>query len=142
MRLWSLYPSHLDTKGLVACWRERLLARSVLLGRTKGYRNHSQLKRFKTEPDPVAALDQYLSAILTEADQRGFAFDHGKIGLQLAPITMTVTTGQLDYELSHLRGKLIKRDKAQFEWLAQINHPLPNPIFEVADGGVESWGGL
>ena len=28
MRLWSLHPKHLDPQGLVARWREGLLARS------------------------------------------------------------------------------------------------------------------
>ena len=31
MRLWSLHPKYLDTKGLIALWRESLLAQSVLL---------------------------------------------------------------------------------------------------------------
>lgn len=31
MRLWSLSPKYLDTKGLLAVWREGLLAQSVLL---------------------------------------------------------------------------------------------------------------
>ena len=46
MRLWSLHPKYLDIKGLVACWREGLLARKVLLDQTKGYKNHPQLIRF------------------------------------------------------------------------------------------------
>ena len=66
MRLWSLHPAYLDTKALVACWREGLLTRKVLLGNTQGYRNHPQLQRFKLQPDPIASLDQYLSAILDE----------------------------------------------------------------------------
>jgi hypothetical protein len=41
MRLWSIHPKYLDSKGLVACWREGLLAQkgSVLARRitsTKG----------------------------------------------------------------------------------------------------------
>ena len=32
MRLWSLSPRYLDVKGLVAVWREGLLADAVLLG--------------------------------------------------------------------------------------------------------------
>ena len=46
MRMWSVHPSHLDRAGLVACWRESLLAQAVLAGRTRGYRNHPQLERF------------------------------------------------------------------------------------------------
>lgn len=56
MRLWSLPPSLLDAKGLVALWREALLAQKVLQGETRGYRNHPQLARFKQQDDPAAAL--------------------------------------------------------------------------------------
>ena len=47
MRLWSLHPKYMDSKGLVALWREGLLARAVLKGQTNGYINHPQLIRFK-----------------------------------------------------------------------------------------------
>ena len=53
MRLWSLDPAHLDRQGLVACWREALLAQAVLAGRTRGYRHHPQLERFRVVPGPV-----------------------------------------------------------------------------------------
>jgi hypothetical protein len=55
MRIWSLHPTLLDTKGLVALWREALLAKHVLSGSTIGYQNHPQLKRFKSSPNPHAA---------------------------------------------------------------------------------------
>ena len=139
MRLWSLHPSYLDTKGLVACWREGLLARKVLLGETRGYRNHPQLQRFKAQANPVAALDQYLSAVLCEADKRGYAFDHSKIEVHHGSFSLTVTDGQLAYELSHLRGKLEWRDFAQYERLIQVTSPMPNPIFKVVHGSIESW---
>jgi hypothetical protein len=139
MRLWSLHPAYLDTKALVACWREGLLARKVLLGKTKGYRNHPQLQRFKLQPDPIASLDQYLSAILEEADKRGFKFDHGKIEVHGEPIRLIVTDGQLVYELSHLRSKLRQRDPAKYNEIAQILSPLPNPIFSLVIGDIEPW---
>ena len=47
MRLWSVHPLHLDRQGLTACWREALLAQAVLAGRTRGYRAHPQLERFR-----------------------------------------------------------------------------------------------
>jgi hypothetical protein len=56
MRLWSLHPAYLDSKGLVALWREGLLAKAVLKGQTKGYKNHPQLERFKFHPVPEAAI--------------------------------------------------------------------------------------
>jgi len=46
MRIWSLHPKYLDAKGLVALWRDALLARHVLQGKTTGYKNHPQLNRF------------------------------------------------------------------------------------------------
>ena len=43
MRLWSIHPRYLDSMGLVALWREALLAQAVLRGETKGYKFHPQL---------------------------------------------------------------------------------------------------
>lgn len=36
MRIWSLHPKYLDSKGLIALWRESLLAQKVLMGKTSG----------------------------------------------------------------------------------------------------------
>jgi len=60
MRLWSIKFEYLDSKGIVALWREALLAKKVLEGKTKGYRNHPQLIRFKEQPDPLSAINAYL----------------------------------------------------------------------------------
>lgn len=35
MRLWSLHLGYLDARGLVALWREALLAQVVLAGKTR-----------------------------------------------------------------------------------------------------------
>ena len=72
MRIWSLHPRYLDRQGLTACWREGLLAQAVLAGRTRGYRQHSQLERFRAQPDPVAAVGAYLEAVAREAADRGY----------------------------------------------------------------------
>jgi hypothetical protein len=139
MRLWSLHPQYLDTKGLVACWREGLLARKVLKGETQGYRNHPQLERFKAQRDPVAVLDRYLSAVLEDATRRGFTFNHEKIGPRFSRLRLVVTRGQLEFELCHLTAKLKMRDVQQYEKVVNILSPLANPIFRVIDGGIESW---
>jgi hypothetical protein len=68
MRLWSIHPKYLDSKGLVALWRESLLALKVLEGNTKGYKNHSQLNRFKQKP--IESLKNYLKN-LREVDNDG-----------------------------------------------------------------------
>ena len=139
MRLWSLHPKYLDAKGLVACWREGLLARKVLLGLTRGYRNHPQLERFRSSAEPLASIDYYLSAICDEAGVRGYRFDLTKIGkLGVRPL-LPVTMGQLFYEFAHLRDKLETRDQSRFNALSDIDIPLAHPLFSVVDGDVESW---
>jgi hypothetical protein len=139
MRLWSLHPSYLDRQGLLACWREGLLARKVLQGQTKGYRNHPQLQRFKTQPDALAAMDGYLLEIHDESLRRGYSFNRDKIGEASKELKLTVTDGQLRYELEHLRNKLRQRDPVRFESIADLVLPLPHPLFEVLPGGVEDW---
>jgi len=139
MRLWSIHPGYLDTKGLVACWREGLLARRVLEGATKGYRNHPQLERFKSQADPVGLMDAYLLAIYLEATKRGFAFNREKLGPKFAEQEIPVTDGQLEYEMGHLKDKLKQRDRQQYERIMMIKVPQPHPIFRVVSGGVEAW---
>lgn len=79
MRLWSLHPSYLDAKGLVAAWREALLAQKILVGATHGYRQHPQLIRFRAQEQPRAAVSAYLRGIHREATSRGYTFDVEKI---------------------------------------------------------------
>jgi len=79
MRIWSLHPKYLDAKGLVALWRETILAQKVLEGKTKGYKNHPQLNRFKNTDNPVGAIAVYLKYVAEEADKRGYNFDSNKI---------------------------------------------------------------
>jgi len=102
MRIWSLHPKYLDAKGLVALWRETLLARHVLLGKTKGYKNHPQLNRFKKVKNPVDAIDQYLDSVLKEALERGYNFDADKISRSFKKIKINVTEGQMQFETGHL----------------------------------------
>jgi hypothetical protein len=58
MRIWSLHPKYLDAKGLVALWRESLLAKQALESKTKGYKNHPQLNRFKNSGNAVGWIFQ------------------------------------------------------------------------------------
>lgn len=139
MRLWSLHPSYLDTKGLVACWREALLARKVLQGQTHGFRHHPQLDRFKAHAEPIAILDSYLLTLWEEATARDFVFNREKFGSHFSRSPIPVTNGQLDYELRLLREKLKSRDLARLEMLAPVITPQCNPVFEVIQGAVEPW---
>lgn len=139
MRLWSIHPRYLDAKGLTACWREGLLARKVLCGDTRGYRNHPQLERFRRESDPVAAVDAYLSAVWVEADVRGYRFDRTKIRDFAPALQLTVTDGQLAYEREHLLRKLAERDPSRYAVLMKEIDIAPHPLFRVVPGEIENW---
>ncbi|MDH4099280.1 MAG: pyrimidine dimer DNA glycosylase/endonuclease V [Nitrospirota bacterium] len=139
MRLWSLHPKYLDRTGLVALWREGLLAQKVLQGRTKGYRHHPQLIRFRKYDNPVDAISLYLRHVWEEAERRGYRFDRGKICGGETDACIPVTDGQLRLEWEHLGKKLGQRDPAQYEKLLTISAPEPHPLFEVVSGGVEEW---
>src|SRR5690606_17844411 len=137
MRIWSIHPKYLDTKGLVALWRESLLAKHVLEGKTKGYRNHPQLDRFKQTEKPVDAIHQYLAVVYDEALARGYKFDGSKIDWGFVWVKMDVTNGQIKYETQHLLNKLKVRDKVKFEALHQLNDFEPHPIFNTVEGEIE-----
>ncbi|MFT4093252.1 MAG: pyrimidine dimer DNA glycosylase/endonuclease V [Niabella sp.] len=139
MRIWSLHPKYLDTKGLLAVWRETLLAKHVLEGKTKGYKNHPQLFRFKQMKYPLHAINYYLSEIYKEAVCRNYHFDKSKIDEAFRPVTMTVTRGQLDYEMKHLLKKLETRDRKRFEQLRQLKIVEPVFLFRVIEGPVAHW---
>lgn len=139
MRLWSLHPKYLDARGLVAWWREGLLARKVLRGNTRGYRNHPQLQRFRDGGDAIRLIDTYLHSLVDEAEARGYNFDRTKLGSDLDGVTLDVTYGQILYEFEHLRTKLTVRDPARLQQIAGIDMPLPHPLFRVVPGDVENW---
>lgn len=128
----------LDPKGLVALWREALLARKVLEGKTKGYRNHPQLQRFRNYSDPIVAINSYLYFVFVEASRRGYNFSREKIyELPIQERIIPVTTGQLKFELKHLISKLKKRNP---EHLESLNSNIDvNPIFYVVEGEIEPW---
>lgn len=139
MRLWSLHPKYLDPQGLVALWRETLLAQAVLRGETRGYRNHPQLHRFKSHSAPLAAISLYLKAVHAEAQSRGYAFDKSKIKPTRTSATITVTSGQTEYEWAHLMAKLKARSPALYRKWREIEAPEMHPLFQVRSGEVESW---
>lgn len=140
MRLWTLHPKYLDPRGLVALWRETLLAQAVLRGRTRGYLNHPQLSRFHETILPVESIGVYLRGIHAEAARRGYRFDAAKICSSGRPVeSIEVTSGQLDYEWAHLAEKLRLRAPSWLDGLHSIDHPDPHPLFRVVPGPVASW---
>ncbi len=139
MRLWSIHPKYLDCKGLVALWREGLLAQKVLCSRTRGYKAHPQLDRFRACPDPVLAIGCYLGAVLKEAEKRGYRFDGSKI-MKIGRCTRIKTRkGQITFEWTHLLRKLKIRDLPRYEINKTLARPRPHPLFESVPGGREPW---
>jgi hypothetical protein len=139
MRIWSLHPKYLDTKGLVALWRETLLAKHVLEGKTKGYKNHPQLIRFRNAKNPLDAINYYLSEVYIEAQKRGYNFDRQKIDWTFKKSKLTVTAGQMDFEKQHLLKKLKTRDYDKFKEYKSIAQLDSHPIFKIINGAVEDW---
>lgn len=139
MRLWTIHPKHLDAKGLVALWREALLAQKVLKGQTLGYRHHPQLSRFQALQNPAAALASYLAAVHEESVRRGYHFDRSKIGRKKFRGRITETRGQLLYEWKHLKGKLAIRDTARYRASRSVPVPEHHPLFHMIDGTVRDW---
>lgn len=147
MRIWSLHPSLLDRRALVACWRETLLAQKVLRGLTRGYTNHPQLIRFRAHPQPLEAVATYLSGLADEADARGYSFNRALIGAgeddagedgagkngtgkncadkaenpYASVALIPVPLGQLEYELAFLQHKVAGRDP---EWVHRLSERL------------------
>jgi hypothetical protein len=139
MRLWTIHPRYLDTQGLLALWREALLARAVLRGQTRGYRHHPQLQRFKAHASPRCAINAYLAAIHSEATERGYAFDKRKIGPQRSVESILATTGQISFEWRHLMAKLDVRNRVlRRQWRA-VRVPTCHPLFTPAPGAIEPW---
>jgi Pyrimidine dimer DNA glycosylase len=139
MRLWSLHPKYLDTNGLVAAWREALLASAVLQDQTKGYRNHPQLNRFEKSPYPISAIAFFLKAIHVESKRRGYNFDKTKIPKMQFEIILPLTTSQLKYEWNLLKSKLAKRNPVKLVEIKDIDFPDAHPLFEVIEGSIEEW---
>lgn len=141
LRLWSLHPRYLDARGLVALWREALLAQKVLRGETRGYRHHPQLLRFKEASDPMAAIAFYLEEVYKEAKRRGYHFNGSKIRSSPLEERLPITGGQLKYELDLLCNRLSSRDIEKYKELrdVDIDDIEPHPLFYMIKGGVAKW---
>ena len=139
MRLWSLHPSLLDRAGLIALWREALLAQKVLAGSTQGYRHHPQLDRFRQARNPTRAIASYLWCVADEAKERGYNFDVSKIAAARGKVTIPVTKGQLAYELTHLKKKLRQRDPRRLREISERESVMVNSTFKAVEGPIAPW---
>jgi hypothetical protein len=139
MRLWSIHPKYLDSKGLVALWREGLLALAVLEGKTTGYTHHAQLFRFRETNRPMDTITAYLGYVFDESVRRGYHFDRKKIQYGKKAKSLNVTRGQLLYELEHLRKKLRNRNLYAYKQIRDVSVPEAHPLFKEVPGDIEEW---
>ena len=139
MRLWSLHPKYLDPQGLVALWREALLAKAVLRGETRGYTNHPQLERFRAHSHSRLAINSYLASVHGEATKRGYCFDWSKVGPVRAVQAIPVSSAQLAYEWDHLQHKLATRSPAVLALWGKVVTPACHPLFRRQPGPMASW---
>lgn len=147
MRLWSISPSLLDGKGLTALWREGLLALNVLKGKTKGYKNHPQLIRFKECDNPVQAITDYLHFVCDEADSRGYNYSRHKLSTRSNnPEVIQVSAGQIEFEYKHIKNKILTRSPKEIgrlqrsDFISPIGVELHRMIdVDMMNDNVESW---
>ena len=139
MRLWTLHPRYLDSQGLVALWREALLAKAVLRGETRGYKHHPQLARFRAHASPRSAINAYLAGVHAEATARGYAFDGRKIGPKRRVAPIAATSGQVDYEWRHLMKKLSVRNRPLHRPWKSARRADCHPLFRRVRGPVADW---
>lgn len=139
LRIWSLHPKYLDPVGLVALWREGLLAQAVIEGKTKGYSRHPQLIRFKEQLSPLGSIAEYLRAVHCEAVKRRYHFNARKISRSPATGRLEVTRGQLAFEWSHLMAKLRARNPSWWSSLTKVKQPQQHPLFRVKRGQIAQW---
>jgi hypothetical protein len=141
MRLWSLHPKYLDSKGLVAVWREGLLAKHVLEGKTRGYTHHPQLIRFTDSQNPIGAINKYLSGIYDESIKREYLFDKSKLSAAGINVKFKIPVNgkQLEYEFTLLKMKLMNRDIDKYNEIKDVSIIETHPMFVEVKGGIESW---
>jgi pyrimidine dimer DNA glycosylase len=139
MRLWTVHPKYLDSKGLVAAWRESLLAQSVLARKTRGYRHHPQLARFRAHKNPLAAIATFLDGIAKESRRRGYHFDTAKIARPKLRSQLDESRGQLLYEWKHFLAKIRTRAPKLYRKLKSTTMPDAHPLFRIVPGKIKNW---
>jgi hypothetical protein len=139
MRLWTIHPRYLDARGLVALWREALLAQKVIAGETRGYTRHPQLTRFRQHTEPLQLIAAYLRGVADEAVRRGYRFDQTKIASPEFPAQLEETRGQFLFEWEHLKAKLRSRRPELYREIRKLVRPEPHPLFRIVAGEMRDW---
>ena len=126
--------------GLGAQWREGLLAQKVAEGKTKGWRNHPQLDRFKCHSKPMEAVGFYLKELHVESIKRSYKYNYSKILYPDAVVDLVnLTFGQLQYEFDLLQERLKVRTPEKYEKNTRIKKLQAHPLFNIVHGLPEKW---
>lgn len=139
MRLWSFHPGYLDSIGLVAVWREALLAKAILESRVHVCCKNPQLDRFRRTANPVRSINAYLQCVYEESVVRGYRFDVTKFDKIQEIERIPVTVGQIRYEFEHFMKKLKARSSESPEKFEKIRRIEAHPLFYTVEGGIEEW---
>lgn len=115
------------------------MAQAVLRGKTRGYRNHPQLERFRMHRFPQKAIAFYLWSIYEESCRRGYCFDEVKILEAKSRTAIRETEGQLEYEWRLLKSRVKERSPSTYINIADIDSPRAHPIFRIVPGSVNDW---
>lgn len=142
MRLWSLDLSYLDAKGFGATWNEAIIGKNALTGKRNGYKNHSQLTRFKNTEDPIYAINYYLWTIYKQSIERKYHYNPKYIDFNILSDKspdIPVTNDQVEYERYHLLNKLWIRDRDKYHKLCNESVTRCNNTFRIINGEIEEW---
>lgn len=142
MRIWSIHPKYLDTKRLTAQWREALLCKSILEGKTKSYTKHPQYLKLLKLKNPYQFINFFLLTIWEESQKRGYKYDKSKINLDEVKIFdnvyLDVTIEQLKYEFCHMLQKMNNDDPQYLKNIIFLKKEgiISNPLFNSIDGNI------
>ena len=85
------------------------------------------------------AVNNYLKGVWEESNKRNFKFNAQKIGSVRSSGKISVSTGQVQFEVIHLLKKLKERDKVKYNILRNRAKIETHPLFRKTAGRIEDW---
>jgi hypothetical protein len=77
--------------------------------------------------------------VYLESRERGYHFNPAKLAKRKSCDPLEVTTGQLRYEMKHVRKKLKLRNPVRYRIVRNVRIPRPHPLFVKVPGNIEEW---
>ena len=66
-------------------------------------------------------------------------FNRNKIEWGFQECEIPVTTGQIEFEIQHLKNKLLERDPIKLKVITSSSIFQTHPLFSVVEGAIEDW---